>query len=134
LAHIHQCMQYMRASKIKHGLVINFPQHHARDIDIYDCKLGVGLSPGKIAEEDQALAGDFGPAPAKEQRNILSYVDYQYDCDFSRVEDEGVEDEESFSPPIPHKKRNRRHSLQNQAKVQVETTSQGSTKTSFFIG
>lgn len=118
VSHIHQCMQYVRASGIPCGLVINFPQHHARDVEVYDCTLGIGLAPGKVDDEDKARAGDFGPSPPVVPKNILSYEDYQY-----AQETRFVQGEKTAAAEPPEKK----------AKVQVETTSGGNTKTSFFL-
>lgn len=89
---INQCIQYMRALDIKHGLVINFPQHRKREqeVDIFDCYLGKSISVSKMVYDQTRMAdqGHYGPHPKKRPRSLTFFETY----DIMEPEIEGIGD------------------------------------------
>ena len=73
--HLNQCRGYMRAMKIEHGLVINFPQYKARtgDLDVYDCYLGTNYPINSMSEIEKSKANENGPFLQGQAMDIEAY-------------------------------------------------------------
>jgi hypothetical protein len=84
----------MRALKIQHGMVINFPQHKTREqeVDIFDCYIGQTVCVSKMNYEHLRMAdqGLYGPAPRKRPRTLSFFEEYDIEERSNPVDYEGI--------------------------------------------